>query len=112
MFPSGAWRGYWEQQGFGRQPMHELVLRFEDGRVEGKGVDCVGRFTFSGRYDESGRVVLTKQYLRRHSVRYEGTYDGEGTIYGRWTIDPYWSGPFALSPVRRRPPPDAPIESL
>ena len=27
---------------------------------------------------------------------YLGSYDGEGTITGRWSIGPSWSGPFAL----------------
>jgi hypothetical protein len=112
MFPSGAWRGYWEQLGWGRQPMAPLTLRFAGGRVEGEGRDCIGRFTFAGRYDERGTVTMTKQYVGRHAVRYEGTYDGEGTLFGRWSIGTTWSGPFALSPVQPRPPADAPIENL
>jgi hypothetical protein len=112
MYPSGPWRGYWEQAGWGRQLMDGLVLRFADGLVEGEGSDCIGPFTFSGRYDDHGGVVLTKQYVGRHSVLYRGTYDGEGTLFGRWSIGSQWSGPFALSPVRRRPPADGPVERL
>jgi hypothetical protein len=112
MYPSGPWRGYWEQQLFGRQPMNELVLRFADGKVRGQGRDCIGRFTFQGRYDDRGSVTLVKQYLGRHQVLYQGTYDGEGTLFGRWSIGEEWSGPFALSPVRARPQADAPIEPL
>jgi hypothetical protein len=112
MYPSGVWRGYWEQAGWGRQPMGELVLRFVDGQIFGDGTDVIGPFSFSGEYDERGRIRMTKQYHRRHRVFYEGTYDGEGTLYGRWSIPPVWSGPFALSPVAAAPPSDAPIEDL
>jgi hypothetical protein len=97
VFISGTWRGYWEQTFWGRQPMHDLVLRFADGRVEGSGVDIIGRFTFSGTYDEHGNVKLTKQYVGKHAVLYRGTYDGEGTIFGRWSIGKLFSGPFALT---------------
>ena len=41
--------------------------------------------------------------LGKHQVHYEGTYDGEGTIAGTWSIPPLWSGPFAISPVVGRP---------
>jgi hypothetical protein len=112
MYPSGAWRGYWEQVLWGRQPMEPLVLRFADGIVEGEGEDCIGPFTFTGLYEADGTVTMIKQYLGKHTVQYQGTYDGEGTIYGRWSIGSAWSGPFALSPVRASPPADAPIESL
>ena len=53
-----------------------------------------------------------KQYLGRHQVFYQGTYDGEGTIFGEWRIPPSWAGKFALSPVIGKPPVDAPIEEL
>lgn len=112
MYPSGTWRGYWEQQLWGRQPMGPLVLRFADGRIEGEGRDVIGPFVFEGEYDAQGAIRMVKQYLGRHQVIYTGTYDGEGTIFGRWSIPPFWSGPFALSPVVGRAPPDAPIEEF
>jgi hypothetical protein len=112
MYPSGSWRGHWEQAGFGRQPMLELVLYFDAGTLEGSGKDIVGRFTFTGAYDGAGRVRMIKQYLGRHQVLYEGHYDGEGTIHGEWSIGPLWRGPFALTPERGWLSPDAPIEAL
>src|SRR5579864_828092 len=42
MYPSGAWRGYWQQEIFGRQTMHDLTLRFKGGRIDGEGYDCIG----------------------------------------------------------------------
>ena len=112
MYPSGAWKGFWDQDFFGRQEMRGLVLRFAGGAVEGEGRDVVGRFTFRGRYDDQGHVSLVKQYVGRHQVLYEGRYDGEGTIFGQWSIGELWRGKFALSPVRARPDADAPIEPL
>ena len=99
MFPSGRWRGFWEQPGFGRQPMHELVLRFAEGQIEGQGHDVVGPFVFGGSYDRAGRIHLIKQYIGRHQVLYLGEPDGEGAIVGRWTLTEQLNGPFALSPL-------------
>jgi hypothetical protein len=112
MYPSGAWKGFWDQGSWGRQEMRGLVLRFAGGAVEGEGRDVVGRFTFHGSYDDQGHVSLVKQYVGRHQVVYEGSYDGEGSILGRWLIFGVGIGKFALSPVRARPSPDAPIEPL
>jgi len=100
MYPSGAWRGFWEQQMYGRQSMRQMVLRFEGGRIDGDGVDVIGRFTFTGGYDDGGSVALIKKYVGRHQVLYRGAYDGEGSIVGRWSIGDTWSGPFALAPIR------------
>jgi hypothetical protein len=112
MFPSGNWRGFWEQAGWGRQPMHDLVLRFADGAITGEGRDCIGAFTFAGSYDDRGQVRMVKQYAGRHQVLYEGSYDGEGTLFGQWSIPPLWAGNFALSPVWPGPLTDAPIRDL
>jgi hypothetical protein len=109
MYPSGLWNGYWEQPLWGRQPMHDFMLRFAGGVVEGEGHDVVGPFVVRGQYDDCGAVVFIKQYVGKHAVRYEGVHDGEGTIHGRWSIGEYWSGPFALRPVAPKADPDAPI---
>lgn len=114
MYPSGTWRGHWDQEIFGRQPMGPLVLRFDDGRIDGEGRDIIGPFTFAGEYDEHGAVRMVKQYhgSRTHQVFYHGRYDGEGMIFGEWEIPPIWKGSFALSPAAGKPPADAPIEEL
>jgi hypothetical protein len=100
MYPSGPWRGFWKQVFWGQQEMHDLQLHFHDGLVEGEGHDIIGAFVFTGEYDTFGSVSLVKQYLGKHSVHYNGSYDGEGTIFGTWHIGESWSGPFALSPLR------------
>src|SRR4051812_48785127 len=97
MYPSGRWVGYWEQQIWGRQPMHGLELHFAEGQVRGSGRDVIGAFTFQGQYDQQGAIVMIKQYLGRHTVLYHGQYDGEGTIFGRWSIGEMGTGPFALT---------------
>jgi hypothetical protein len=112
VYPSGLWNGYWEQPAFGRQPMRDFALRFAGGEVEGEGHDVVGPFVIHGRYDGRGVVEFVKQYVGRHTVHYEGAHDGEGTIFGTWAIAPYWSGPFALKPVRAKADPDAPIQTI
>lgn len=91
----GRWRGYWEQITWGRQPMR-LTLRLGDGEVDGEGDDIIGPFTFQGQYDTHGHVTMTKQYIGRHQVLYDGTYDGEGTIFGTWSIGTRWRGPFVI----------------
>jgi hypothetical protein len=112
MYPSGAWRGYWEQTFFGRQLMHDLTLRFVAGHIDGEGRDCIGPFTFGGEYDDQGGVTLVKHYLGHHTVAYTGRYDGEGTIHGIWSIGELWSGPFALSPANFKVAADAPILTI
>ena len=94
------WQGYWEQKLWGRQVMHNVVLRFNHGAIRGEGVDCVGRFTFDGTHDAHGFVVMVKQYLGKHQVLYRGQFDGEGTIFGRWSIWPFDSGEFVLTVAR------------
>ena len=97
MYPSGRWKAYWDQPGYGRQEM-ELYLHFENGLISGQGADCIGLFTYEGKYNDQGSVVLIKQYLKAHAVLYRGQYNGEGIIEGRWSIGEYYSGGFAMTP--------------
>ena len=80
--------GWWEQGGFGRQPMEQLVMEFDGGSIRGSGIDIVGPFAFDGRITR-GTVSLIKQYIDQHSVRYVGTFDGEGTFDGTWEIESF-----------------------
>jgi hypothetical protein len=105
-----ACSGWWQEVGFGRQPMQELYLRFDAGRISGSGRDIVGAFTFFGAIDEQGRVVMKKKYLGQHTVDYEGTYDGEGLMWGEWRIGPAknrWM--IRFSRARPAPPKEAAI---
>jgi hypothetical protein len=117
MYPSGVWIGFWEQGWYGRQPMKEFELHFRpDGTISGHGVDVVGRFVFSGDWEpKTGRVDMTKQYLKKHQVHYTGTPDGEGSILGTWTIDYAGfrdTGPFGMSPHLAKPTDDDPIQEI
>jgi hypothetical protein len=78
--------GWWDQKAIGRQPMHDLYLKFDSGTIAGGGADIIGLFTLHGTIDEQGRVAMRKQYLGQHSVDYYGTYDGEGLLWGEWNI--------------------------
>jgi hypothetical protein len=102
--PMARWSGWWEQRGYGRQEMCNLVLNVgPDGSLSGSGEDCIGKFTFSGTIFP--RVELVKQYLGRHSVLYVGTNAGEG-IFGTWRIPGldlcpgFNTGRFALFPTK------------
>ncbi len=113
MYPSGRWDGFWVQDIWGRRPMTPFTLHFKAGLVTGKGKDVVGRFTFTGNYDEAtGRVRLVKQYLGKHQVLYVGQPDGEGSIQGTWSIGPENTGPFLLRPALAKPTGDEPIQSI
>jgi hypothetical protein len=106
MYPSGIWRGFWQQEGWGQQAMQDFELHFADGLVRGHGYDVVGRFTFAGEYEtDTGHITLTKQYLGKHSVEYIGQPNGEGAIIGQWRCaiqlgDQVYEtrGPFLLQP--------------
>ena len=63
MYPSGVWRGFWEQPAFGRQAMTDFRLRFHEGTVTGSGVDVIGEFVFRGVFDlKTGEIRMVKQY--------------------------------------------------
>lgn len=113
MYPSGTWQGFWEQPGYGRQPMERFELHFRDRAVSGGGVDVVGRFTVRGECDgRTGRVRLTKQYVGKHRVDYDGQPDGEGCIGGTWRIEDTWTGKFLMQPTLPRPTGDEPIQEI
>ncbi|HEX4612408.1 MAG TPA: hypothetical protein VH092_29710 [Urbifossiella sp.] len=113
MYPSGRWEGFWVQEQYGRQAMEAFALRFAAGEVTGSGKDVIAPFTFRGSYDEqTGVVVMVKQYQGRHRVTYRGRPDGEGSIQGTWHIGENWSGPFLIRPVLARPRGDEPIQEI
>jgi hypothetical protein len=114
MLPSGLWRGFWEQPHFGRQFMDDFLLRFAEGQVSGSGRDIIGLFVIRGTY-EGGHLQFVKKYLGKHKVVYTGTYDGEGSIHGRWVIPGELvttEGPFSLSPSPRQANSDDPIQEI
>ena len=87
--------GWWEQNFFGRQPMHELRLTIDSEILKGTGWDCIGPFTLQGKIT-GGNAAIIKQYIGRHQAHYLGTYDGEGVLAGEWRIGDF-SGPWLIS---------------
>ena len=117
MSPSGAWRGFWQQEGYGRQPMEEFQLVFAGGEVRGRGIDVIGPFTIRGECEADGTIAFVKQYLAKHAVIYRGQSDGEGSILGTWCIENdifgvVYKGPFLMQPARPVIPNDLPISDI
>ena len=111
-FPSGPWTGFFLQPVLPGRHLMELQLTFSQGALTGVGRDWVGEFMIRGRYDlADGKCYWTKRYVGRHDVFYRGAYDGEGSILGRWSIGDYWSGPFALAPIRGESQADVLVEA-
>ena len=81
--------GWWEQVFYGRQPMEQLALSLQGRHLEGSGSDVVGRFSLTGFVAADGRVSIEKSYRGRHSVLYEGQFDGEGKMWGVWALPGY-----------------------
>lgn len=78
---SGEWIGFWSQ------PPHrestELHLRFEDGRISGRGTDAAGAFTVDGIY--GGAAVRMAKRYETHHVTYHGHRRGDALV-GLWRI--------------------------
>ncbi len=57
-----------------------------NGKVLGKGKDCVGEFTFDGIFDPATRsCVFVKQYIGQHQLFYQGTLNSTGSsVDGHW----------------------------
>ena len=111
MYPSGSWVGHWDQNGLGRQSMHDLTLRFHGSSITGEGWDCVGQFTLEGEWMDNSEVRIVKRYMGRHHVVYAGRHDGEGTLFGVWALAGD-EGTFAMRPNLSRDSRDRPITEL
>ena len=64
----------------------DLVLTFADHTVSGDGMDDIGQFAVTGRFDGTNcECYWTKTYIGRHDVYYRGFRDGKG-IWGLWEL--------------------------
>lgn len=123
---SGAWRCMWTQ--YRRTAFEDLFLVFENGQVDGNGVDPDGAFTYSGSVYSTGTVTLTKVYVLPNipvppCMTYIGHWDGQA-ISGEWIDDqdPQGNhGPFKMWPGKGTAPgssaeahctPEAPLSDL
>ncbi|MBN1675934.1 MAG: hypothetical protein JXR37_33130 [Kiritimatiellae bacterium] len=102
-FQSGPWQGFYVY-GAGRdQARHrqDLRLEFAEGKIKGTGLDDIGPFSVSGRYDvDGGRCSWTKVYMHRPmaAVFYSGVGEPEPVIYGAWALPNGDRGGFKLWP--------------
>ena len=116
MYPSGSWAGFWQQEGWGRQPMQAFVLKFQNGVITGGGYDVIGHFKVFGEYEaDGGAIRFVKHYFDAHSVLYSASPDGEGSVVGTWVIKTELSiskGSFALKPNFAPQIYDEPIQEI
>ena len=67
MYPSGSWSGFWQQEGWGRQPMQAFELQFRHDTVIGGGFDIVGSFRILGEWEPTnGAMHFVKKYVGAH----------------------------------------------
>jgi hypothetical protein len=96
-FPSGPWTGFYNYGRSKGKHRMDLVLTFADHAVSGDGSDDIGRFSVTGRFDETnGECYWTKTYIGGHDVYYRGFREGKG-IWGLWEL-PVESGGFHIWP--------------
>ncbi|PNY36337.1 hypothetical protein C2E31_13475 [Rhodopirellula baltica] len=91
--------GWWEQDGYGRQPMSDFQLSFTNGRIFGSGTDMVGDFEMEGVLEE-GKIYLRKQYIGKHEIEYHGISVGEGGYTGIWSGLGYPGGKWFIGVIR------------
>ena len=87
--------GWWEQEGFGRQPMNNLEVDVNHSDLSGSGDDIIGPFALRGKV-AGDRIAIRKQYHGQHSIDYHGTTDGEGMFFGHWSAGPVIGGKWLI----------------
>src|SRR3569833_1845058 len=103
-FPSGPWTGFYLQKLRPGRHWMELRLTFARSILLGDGLDSVGAFHISGKYDvKDGSCHWTKLYVARHAVSYRGFSEGKG-IWGVWTIRANDRGGFHIWPLGMEDP--------
>jgi len=99
IYPSGAWRGFYNY-GMGDRHDMQLDLLFSGGILAGDGADDVGSFVMHGSYDPvSGISRWTKTYIGSHDVAYSGARNANG-IAGTWQLSGA-RGTFRIWPAGR-----------
>ena len=99
--PSGEWTGFYLENHLSKRGWMHLYLHFENDEISGEGTDYVGPWLIQGNYDlETSTCHWSKQYLKKHRARYEGSLSDSG-ILGAWSIRNWNSGPFPIWPHKR-----------
>ena len=87
-FPSGEWEGFYHCDFSSARHRMDCLLTFCERIVAGCGSDDAGAFRWDGIYHtDACTCTITKQYMGRHQVRYDGHADENG-IWGTWHIGP------------------------
>jgi len=81
------WVGFWKdpRSKKGKGKMNCSFEISSDGSLTGSGVDLIGHFSWSGKI-EWNEVLMTKQYVGKHSVSYEGRFKNKSELEGKWVI--------------------------
>ena len=102
---------------YGRQSMREFELHFAKAATSPAAArtSSAGSPSPAPTTPQTGRVLMVKQYLGKHAVRYTGEPDGEGSIQGTWEITFLGMrsrGRFCCARCFRRPTGDEPISEI
>lgn len=81
--PTGIWEGFYCYHNSSVQHKMQMTLRFKNNKIYGSGIDDVGSFKWSGKYNlNEFKVNLSKNYST-HLILYNGDIDENG-IWGIW----------------------------
>lgn len=96
--PTGPWTGWYRLPPplDAREHWMSFTLECQEGEVRGRGSDDVTTFVLEGTF-VAGHCDWVKRYDGRHSVDYQGSWDGT-VVEGVWSIPGNWQGSFRVWP--------------
>lgn len=81
--PSGIWEGFYCYHNSPIQHKMSIEIRFAKNKVSGSGIDDIGTFKWSGKYNLNNfKINILKNYPS-HNIIYNGDIDENG-IWGIW----------------------------
>ena len=96
---SGLWTGFFLEKHHPQKGWMHLHLQFHHAEISGEGTDYVGPWLIKGNFScETLTCDWTKQYLGKHSVKYQGQI-GDTGIIGKWNISGLIWGNFHIWPA-------------
>ncbi len=96
--PDGEWQGFYLYGNFRLEHPMQCNLIFNQGLIQGYGVDDIAPFGWQGTYSEKLTVNMTKSYTS-HIVHYHG-YADENGIWGTWKLFDGTAGGFHIWPIQ------------
>ena len=86
LLPSGDWEGFYVYQPGSEQHKMQMRMDFENGVINGSGIDDVAPYAWRGTYDlKTMTCEMTKIYPFPSIVYYRGNIDENG-IWGNWEL--------------------------